>query len=229
MSNPACDSAALGELFPFGAHAAVLREPGDPNLLYPAERPYLGRAVLQRAQEFAGGRLCARRALAALGIEEFPVHRGEDRAPLWPAGIVGSIAHTAGFCVAVAARTLHLKSVGIDCEIIGRVKPDLWRRICTAAEMSWLASLEESERGLASTLIFSAKEAFYKCQYPLTREFLSFEDAHVIVAGWDGAGGRFEVHATRDIALRGLVDLPLRGRFVRDHECVVTGVAVSAA
>jgi 4'-phosphopantetheinyl transferase EntD len=28
-------------------------------------------------------------------------------------------------------------------------------------------------------VIFSAKEAFYKCQYPVTARWLEFEDAHV--------------------------------------------------
>src|SRR5271170_2846494 len=101
--NPANLSTKLGNLFPPGAVVADLREPGDPELLLPVEATYLGRAVPKRVQEFTAGRLCARRALAEFGIVDFPIKVADDRRPIWPDSMVGSITHTAGFCAAVVA------------------------------------------------------------------------------------------------------------------------------
>src|SRR5208282_3247294 len=102
-SNPAHLSVSLQSLFPAGVVGAELRAPGDASLLLPAEAEFLGRAVPKRVQEFAAGRLCARRALAEFGIVDFPVRTAHDRQPVWPEFLVGSITHTEGYCAAVVA------------------------------------------------------------------------------------------------------------------------------
>jgi 4'-phosphopantetheinyl transferase EntD len=225
VTNPAILSARLRELFPPGALAAEMREPGDPAALLPEEVPFLGAAVQKRAREFAAGRMCARRLLAEFGIDDFPIKVAEDRRPLWPDSLVGSITHTAGFCAAVVAPKDTLGAVGIDSEIAGSVKHDLWRGICTPAETAWLRSLSESEQTAAATLIFSAKEAFYKCQYPLVREYLGFPDA-TVVPEWGKERGAFTICANRSIALELHVSLPLQGRFLFHERFVTTGIAL---
>src|ERR1700732_1826698 len=85
VMNPATLSTRLGTLFPPGAVAADLRGPGDPKLLLPAEAKYMGRAVPKRVQEFAAGRLCARRALAGFGIVVFPFGAAAAPPPGWAA------------------------------------------------------------------------------------------------------------------------------------------------
>src|SRR5216683_8440334 len=182
--NPATLSPRLGSLFPPGAVAADLRGPGDLKLLLPAEAKYVGRAVPKRVQEFAAGRLCARRALAEFGIVDFPVRVADDRQPIWPDSFVGSITHTEGYGAAVVAERRRIRALGLDSEIVGQVKAPLWAAICTTSEIAWLRSLHPSEQAPAATLIFSAKEAFYKCQYPLARERLGFLDAVVEAGTW---------------------------------------------
>jgi 4'-phosphopantetheinyl transferase EntD len=226
--SPAKLTAGLGELFPPGAICAEMREAGDPDALLPEEKRHLGRAVRQRVQEFAAGRMCARRLLAEFGFGDFPVEVADDRRPLWPDPLVGSITHTAGFCAAVVAPKDTFSAVGIDSEIAGSVKRELWRGICTPSETAWLRSLPESQQTAAATLIFSAKEAFYKCQYPLAREHLGFHDATVAPV-WGGAEGAFIIYANRSMALERHVSLPLQGRFLFHEEFVTTGVAVPAS
>src|SRR5450631_1625040 len=102
ISNPARLSRDFQLLFPAGVIAAELREPGSVGLLLPEEAAGLGRAVPERQQEFAAGRLCARRVLAELKIVDFAVIAQPDRQPRWPATVVGSITHTTGLCAAVA-------------------------------------------------------------------------------------------------------------------------------
>ena len=114
--NPAILSATFASLFPSGVVAAELRAPGDASLLLPAEAQDMSNAVPKRMQEFAAGRLCARRALAEFGVADFPVRVARDRQPLWPGFLVGSITHTAGICAAVVAERARLIALGVDTE-----------------------------------------------------------------------------------------------------------------
>ena len=226
--NPAALSVSVGALFPPWAVAAELRAPGDPALLLPEEAAFLGRAVPKRVQEFAAGRLCARLALAEFGIGDFPLRVADDRQAVWPRSMVGSITHTAGFCAAVVAERARIISIGLDTEVVGHVNPEIWRRICAPGEMAWLDSLPAASQAAAVTLIFSAKEAFYKCQYPLTGEPLGFHDVNVEAVPQGPSEGTFLVRAGRSIAMAGHTALPLQGRY-RYHEGFVTaGLSVAA-
>jgi 4'-phosphopantetheinyl transferase EntD len=229
MMNPSTLSTRLGSLFPPGAVAAELREPGDPRLLLPAEAMCLGRAVPKRVQEFAAGRLCARRALAEFGIFDFPIEVADDRQPIWPDCVVGSITHTAGFGAAVVAERQSAAALGLDSEVVGDVHAEVWPSICLPIELSWVESLPASEQAAAVTLIFSAKEAFYKCQYPLVRERLNFDDVSVEAAAWGASNGVFRIHATRNIALGTRTALPMQGRYLYHERLVTTGMALTPA
>lgn len=221
-------SARLGALFPPGTVAAELCEPGDPALLLPAETAHVGRAAPKRVQEFAAGRLCARRALAEFGIREVPVEVADDRRPLWPASMVGSITHTTGFCAAAVAERLRVLALGLDSEVVGDVNEEIWPRICLPRERAWIESLPAPERASAVTLIFSAKEAFYKCQYPLVRQPLSFHDVRIEALTWGAAEGVFEIHATGNIALSKHARLPVPGRYLFHEGLVTAGVGLAA-
>jgi 4'-phosphopantetheinyl transferase EntD len=227
--NPATLSNRLGSLFPPGAVAADLREPGDPELLLPAEAVHVGRAVRKRVEEFAAGRLCARRALAEFGIVDFAIKAADDRQPIWPDSIVGSITHTRGYGAAVVAERRSAAALGLDSEVVGDVNAQIWPSICVPTETAWIESLPASEQAAAVTLIFSAKEAFYKCQYALVRERLNFRDVRVEVAAWGASSGVYRIHATRTIALHTRAVLPVPGRFLFHEELLVTtGLALAA-
>jgi 4'-phosphopantetheinyl transferase EntD len=221
-------SSRMCSLFPPGVAAAELREKGDPGLLLPEEAVYLGRAVVKRAQEFAAGRVCARRALAEFGIFDFPIRVAGDRQPIWPDHMVGSITHTAGFCAAVVAERRCIGAVGLDSEVVGDVNCEIWPSICVPNETVWLASLPASQRAAAVTLIFSAKEAFYKCQYPVVRESLDFRDVSVAAAAWGAPCGVFTIHPARNIAIAEDLTVPLQGRYLFHEQFVTAGMALAA-
>jgi 4'-phosphopantetheinyl transferase EntD len=42
-------------------------------------------------------------------------------------------------------------------------------------------SYRSAERGRAAKILFSAKEAFYKCQYTVTERFLDFTDVELSI------------------------------------------------
>lgn len=225
-THPPSRSTRLCELFPPSALTAELRGAGDPDALYPDEARHVQKAVRKRAQEFAAGRLCARLLLKEFGIQNFAIEVGAHRQPLWPNGLVGSITHTTGFCAAVAAPKKNLSSLGIDSEITGSVRRELWRGICTPAETAWLRSLPGVEQLAAATLIFSAKEAFYKCQFPLTQERLGFHDVAVELPAWGDKRGAFKIIAQRPIVLEYDAAMPPQGRYLFHEQFITSGMAV---
>jgi 4'-phosphopantetheinyl transferase EntD len=156
-----------------------------------------------------------------------------DRTPRWPAGTVGSISHTTGFAGAVAATTHRMRSIGIDIEIVGRVTTEIEPRIFTGRESAFLASLSAIARNRAATAIFSAKEAFYKCQYPLTGAWLDFSAVWLELNPDDAtsemSSGTFTVDATQVAPDLPGVPLPLTGRFAIADGFALTGVALDRA
>ena len=220
--NPAQPSALVESLFPPGVAAAELRAPGDPALLDPEEALIVARAVPKRVGEFAAGRLCARSALARFGIASFAVRMARDRQPLWPAGLVGSITHTQGFCAAVIGEQARFVGLGLDTENAEAVSPGLWPSICVAEELAWIASLPAAQRTRAATLVFAAKEAFYKGQYPSTSEWLSFSDLRIVPLEWAMLQGSFRVEVQRASGS----SRPLRAAYRFHEDFVSAGVAL---
>jgi 4'-phosphopantetheinyl transferase EntD len=228
QKNPASLSPLLAGLFPPGVMAAELRIAGDPSLLFPDEVQYLGRAVPKRIQEFAAGRLCARRALAELGFTAYPLRMNRDRSPQWPAPVIGSITHATDICGAVVAERRQFRAIGLDMEIVGSVTPEIWPTICTPEEKAWLDTLREPERSRCAALIFSAKETFYKCQYGVTRQWLEFDDVTLDLLPGDAGAGCFSLRPRRGIALLEHDTMPVMGRFEFHGGLVVTGMVLEA-
>jgi len=178
---------------------------GDPRVataVRPGEATFIARAVEKRRLEFASVRACARVALRSLGGPECDIPVGPGREPLFPDGFVGSLTHTDRFCGAAVARRAEYEGVGIDAEPDVPLEQNIASRVAAGAEIARTAELLRLEPGAAAHLVFSAKEAFYKCQFPVTREFLGFEDVRI---EFDAAGlravllrraARFEAGAT---------------------------------
>lgn len=221
-------SATLRPLLPAAVVVIERREPGNPADLLPAESHYVARARAKRLQEFAAGRACARAALGVFGVHGVALPAADDRQPVWPAGFLGSITHTAGFCAAAVARRSAIKALGIDSERVGAPTPDIWSALCRAEELAWIDALPAADRPAAVTLVFSAKEAFYKCQYPVAAEWLDFHDVRIEVAGWGAAAGVFTASAMREIRFAAHAALPIEGLYVFHEQFVSAAVSVVA-
>lgn len=153
--------------------------PGEMSDLHAEEVVFVSQAVLSRQLEFAAGRACAREALKSFGFHQFQLRMAETRAPIWPESIVGSITHTEGYCAAVVGRRSQFASIGIDAEIIGKVEHSVWGLVFTDKEIVFLANMTMAEQAIMSTLLFSAKEAFFKCQHFLTNTWLDFLEVEI--------------------------------------------------
>jgi 4'-phosphopantetheinyl transferase EntD len=164
---------------------AATPSPANLDELFPAERVHIAPASRRRQAEFAAARVCARRALARLGIEPGPLVPHDDRSPRWPEGTVGSISHTRELCIVVAAKSTVVAGIGLDLESPTLPPSDIEDVVCTFSERLWLdqrsaaegSSAEERRRWVK--VIFAAKEAFYKCQYPRTKAFLEFQNVEL--------------------------------------------------
>ena len=207
-------------LFSSAATLAVQRY--DPGVILPApEDVSLERAVEKRRREFSGGRLAAKFALEKLGVMNATIPIGKDRSPLWPDGMVGSITHTAGLAVAVTARRAEVLALGIDLELAEAVQPELWPGILTAREIKRLEATPAAGRNRVATLLFSAKESFYKMQYPLTRQWVDFQEAEVAL---NEGRGEFELICLQPEAVSELRASAFSGRYATGSDLTITAL-----
>ena len=160
------------------AGCAGARVAGDPSgwaeaFDWPTE---LTDAAVSRRSDFLMGRLAAVEALRRLGAEG-SVGRSPDGAPVWPAGIAGSLTHHSGVAAAVVGRDLE----GLGIDICPRLEGDRLRAVVrqclTEAEREAWASEE------AATLAFAAKESIYKAAYPRAQRFIGFDEAEIVDVG----------------------------------------------
>lgn len=154
--------------------------------LFGIEARAVADAVDRRRREFAAGREAARQALATLGVAPTPIPRADDRRPIWPAGLVGSISHAAGFAAAVAARDEDVAGVGLDIEAAAPLRDDLCGYVLTPTELRRRAAMPMVAGVPRCKVAFAAKEALFKAVYPITLGFFGFLDA-VVDVGDDGS------------------------------------------
>ncbi|ACO79482.1 4-phosphopantetheinyl transferase protein [Azotobacter vinelandii CA] len=202
----------------------------DPALLQAADFTACGiapvRGVAKRQAEYLAGRLCARQALQRLtGTPGVPAV-GEDRAPQWPAGVVGSITHGDGWAAALVGRADAWSGLGLDTELLlpAERARHLAEHILTPAELGRLSGTPEAQAWLTS-LTFSLKESLFKALYPLVRQRFYFEHAELL--DWTPAG------TARLRLLQGLgPDWPagslLEGQFACENGRLLTLVAIPA-
>ncbi|MCU0118984.1 4'-phosphopantetheinyl transferase superfamily protein [Pseudomonas sp. B2M1-30] len=160
--------------------------------------PSIQRSVAKRQAEFLAGRLCARAALQQLDGSFVVPAIGEDRAPIWPAHISGSITHSTGRAAAIVAHKQHWRGLGMDLENL--LNPERAERlageILTPPEMQRMAAGSRDQLALLVTLTFSVKESLFKALYPIVQQRFYFEHAEVLE--WNEQG---------EVRLRLLMDL----------------------
>ena len=148
------------------------------DVLLPGEQEIAATYGAKRMSDFCTGRYCLRSCTGLLGFHG-EILIGERGMPVLPQGIVGSVSHSKVLSGAVAASANEFLSVGLDIESNGRVHADMWHLLFNSREASFLNSLNDADRSVVATMFFSAKEAFYKMQYPLSGMYLDFHDVEM--------------------------------------------------
>ena len=157
----------LRELCPPDVAVSCLPPPPDAAGLLRAEAALTVAMAEKRRLEFCHGRMCARDALLELGQPAKAIGKGPNREPLWPAGFTGSITHTGHLAAAVVASLQSLPSIGLDIENAEELNPSEAALVCLPEENS-------PHDGLRAKRLFSAKEAVYKCLYPMVGTYIDF-------------------------------------------------------
>lgn len=161
---------------------ALYEEPQlDGFSLHPLEQDALGSAVSpKRFLDFRLGRAAGRKALEMIGFPLVtPILRGEHREPVWPLGVVGSIAHGSGYGIAAAAWQQDVPAIGIDIQKVeDRYTDELVARFADPDEFEWVRSSAE-KRTERAVKLFSAKESVFKALYPLGKVWFAFDVAHL--------------------------------------------------
>ncbi|NBM19433.1 4'-phosphopantetheinyl transferase superfamily protein [Streptomyces sp. GC420] len=172
----------IDEILPDCVVVSEAFDDSEPVELYPEEARVVANAVEVRRREFATARLCARRALAGLGLPPAPVLPGPHGAPRWPHTVIGSITHCAGYRVAALARTTDIAMLGVDAEPNGPLPDGVLEAIALPGEIARLRRLGDIEPGVSwGRVLFTMKEAVYKAWFPATGSRLEFEDADIEV------------------------------------------------
>lgn len=172
-------------------------------------------AAPRRLAEFSAGRHAARSALRGLGLPLTAIPMGDDRSPLWPDGIAGTISHDRTACLAAVRRG---GGIGIDLEEDEALPEDLWETVLLPEERLWVQA--QPLPGPAAKLVFSAKEAAYKAQYPASGMLFGFDrlmvslTAEAFTATFRAATGPFGAGCA------------LQGRWGRAAGHVLTAVAI---
>lgn len=202
----------------------------DPALLQATDFAACGiapvRGVAKRQAEYLAGRLCARQALLRLtGVPGVPAV-GEDRAPQWPAGVVGSITHGDGWAAALVGQADTWRGLGLDTELLipaeraGR----LAEQILTPAELRRLPGTPGEQAWLTS-LTFSFKESLFKALYPLVGRRFWFHAAALVEQAGDG---RVRLQLREDLDGEWRQGRCLDGQFAVREERLLSLVAVAA-
>ena len=151
-----------------------LISPGDEHALLPEEAPAFASSVLKVRRASGAARIVARQLLTRLGRAETVLPRSVSGAPIWPAGITGSLSHDSRVAVAAVGMCSDVGAIGIDIEPAERLPPDLLDIVATPREQ-----LDIGHDPYQGRLLFVAKEAVFKAVHPLDQVFLDHHDVHI--------------------------------------------------
>ncbi|MCH2341719.1 4'-phosphopantetheinyl transferase [Pseudomonas sp. NPDC047963] len=203
----------------------------DPALLDPEDFTRCGvpgmSAVSKRQTEFLAGRLCAHEGLRRVtGVPCIPAVN-EDRSPCWPAGVVGSITHGAGWAATVVARRAQWRGLGLDVEKqIPTTRADrLVAEILTPRELEGYAALDETQRAQRVTLTFSIKESLFKALYPLVNKRFYFQEAELI---HHDSSGYARLRLLNDLSEEWKTGAELEGQFAQFDDYLLSLVSIPA-
>lgn len=216
---------ALGRILP----ASVETEEcfGEPigGAILPGEESAVAGAVAVRRREYSTVRVCARVCLERLGYAPVAIPPGAGGAPVWPAGVRGSLTHCVGYAAAAVGPADRIAAVGIDAEPDTPLPDGVLEVVATRAERERLRRMPATpDSAHWDRLLFSAKEAVYKAWFPLVGEWLDHQEAEIF---FTGPGDAFTaVLARQELAVDGGRVTRLHGRWTRARGVLITAVVL---
>jgi len=218
----------IEDILPGSVAAAESRTDLSGGRLYPEEQALLARALDPRRREFTTVRSCARDALAKLGLPPAPILRGDDGAPIWPVGVVGSMTHCRSYRAAVVARSVEMWAVGVDAEPNEPLPSEVMDVVAHEEERAWVSHLRAERPGVNwDRLLFSTKESVFKTWYPMNRRRLDFNQIAITVETAEGIFSA-ELHESATAPTASALT-SFTGRWLARDGLLLTAIAVPQA
>ena len=131
--------------------------------------------VTQRQAQFLAGRVAAKNSLPEC-YKNQPIGVGNHREPIWPNGRMGSISHADNISIAISQAKLS-GGLGIDIQSVFD-EHEVRSSVTLILSHSDQALFQGSLSGLSDrqflTLVFSAKECFFKAVFNQVGEYFDF-------------------------------------------------------
>ena len=154
----------------------------DYNIEKPEE---ISGSIESRRAQFLAGRLAAKQQLFKLGIEapQQTVSIGQQRQPLWPKTLTGSISHTDGVSIAlVIEKKSQYSGLGVD------IQAPISTKLCDSIAPTVINNnedrlLRKSKLGCweeTFTICFSAKESIFKALFYHVGDYFDFDAVSLI-------------------------------------------------
>lgn len=183
-------------------------------------------AVRSRKAEFQAGRLAASRALAATGAPSCHVAATAQGVPLWPEGWRGSITHSAGRALAVAAPANAVTLMGVDCEKYDpAAAAEIETMVVNTGERACLVS-SGIDYWQGVFIAFSARESLYKALWPEVQRCFDFSAAEVCLL--EARTQRFALRLRETLTARWTAGTVISGRFCCEDGYITTLIAAQA-
>lgn len=176
----------------------------------------LKRAVNKRKAEFFAGRICAVSALDKLDVRKKIIAVGNDRQPIFPSGFYGTITHTDKHAMAAVVSSKFSSGIGIDREPImtSDIAKDIEKQVLVAGDypsIEKMAVLPDITFSCLVTLVYSAKESFYKAAYRQVNHFFDFDAVEINSIDW--VAKRFQLKIRQSLSINLEKNQLIEGRF----------------
>lgn len=133
----------------------------------------------------AASSLCIKDLLTRAGHgPNTPVPRKADGSRNWPAPYLGSLTHKGTVVLGALLHRSNFEVCGIDLELLEKHKAPLEAKLISPEGLP--AGIDPAD---GVTCSFSAKEAVFKAQYPVTQKRLGFRDVQILDFKFQGTLG----------------------------------------
>ncbi len=182
-------------------------------------------AVNKRKAEYLAGRYCAHSALDLISAPMSVIECDDNRCPIWPKGVFGSISHSNESAVAVISRETLFSGIGIDLEqkVALKTMNNIKSHILYHNDEQFLQQSSIDEQTVF-TLIFSIKESFFKAAYPVVKKYFDFDA--VRMTALDFSNKLFELEVMEDLHPNITKGIQYQGQFLLQKDRVLSLLAI---
>lgn len=140
----------------------------------------ISNAVNTRKADFLAGRLLAAHIIRILGHNNVKVDIYNNRLPLWPEKIKGSISHSNGVAICAASTCDSITRLGVDIELLNQEVTSHLINMVMSEDEILLANSSKFNPAYIFSFFFSAKESLFKALYPEVSFYFNFDVAKII-------------------------------------------------